>query len=79
MWLYFRFSLNLRDVEDLLAERGVIVSHETIRFGAGKFGRQYAKPIRRDRPSVGDKGHLDKLRPYGTAKRDLAPGLEHRS
>jgi len=136
VWLYFRFSLSLRDVEDLLAERGVVVSHETVRFWVTKFGRQYAKSIRRDRPQVGDKWHLDevvigvqgkkhwlwravdqngnsldilvqsrrnkqaakrfmrklmkrygvlrvmitdKLRSYGAAKRELAPGLEHRS
>lgn len=136
VWLYFRFSLSLRDVEDLLAERGIIVSHETVRFWVIKFGRQYAKSIRRDRPRAGDKWHLDevaisicgkkqwlwravdqhgnsleilvqsrrntkaakrfmrklmkqygiprviitdKLRSYGAAKRDLAPGLEHRS
>jgi len=61
VWLYFRFSLSLRDVEDLLSERGIIVSHETIRFWVGKFGRQYAKSIRRDRPQVGDKWHLDEV------------------
>jgi len=63
VWLYFRFSLSLRDVEDLLAERGIVVSHETIRFWVGKFGRQYAKSIRRDRPPVGDKWHLDDALP----------------
>jgi putative transposase len=136
VWLYFRFSLSLRDVEDLLAKRGIIVSHETVRLWVAKFGRQYAQSIRRDRPQVGDKWHLDevvigirgkkywlwravdqngnsleilvqsrrnteaakrfmrklmkqygvprvmitdKLRSYGAAKRDLVPGLEHRS
>lgn len=47
-WLYFRFSFGLRDIEDLLLERGIIVSNETIRFWVIKFGRQYAKSIRRD-------------------------------
>lgn len=61
VWLYFRFSLSLRDVEDLLAERGIIVSHETVRFWVVKFGRQYAKSIRTDRPAVGDKWHLDEV------------------
>ncbi len=61
VWLYFRFSLSLRDVEDLLSERGIIASHETIRFWVVKFGRQYAKSIRRDRPPVGDKWHLDEV------------------
>jgi len=136
VWLYFRFSLSLRDVEDFQAQRGIIVSHESVRFWVAKFGRQYAKSIRRNRPQVGDKWHLDevvigicgkkhwlwravdqhgnslellvqrrrnpqaakrfmrklmkqsgvprvmitdKLRSYGAAKRDLAPGLEHRS
>lgn len=55
VWLYFRFSLSLRDVEDLLAERGITVSHETIRFWVTKFGRQYAKSIRQNRPPTGDK------------------------
>ena len=61
VWLYFRFSLSLRDVEDLLAERGITVSHETIRFWVMKFGHQYAKSIRRDRPPAGDKWHLDEV------------------
>lgn len=61
VWLYFRFSLSLRDVENLLAERGIIISHETIRFWVAKFGQQYAKSIRRDRPPVGDKWHLDEV------------------
>ena len=61
VWLYFRFSLSLRDVEDLLSERGIIISYETIRFWVVKFGRQYAKSIRRDRPQVGDKWHLDEV------------------
>jgi putative transposase len=61
VWLYFRFSLSLRAVEDLLAQREIIVSHETVRFWVIKFGRQYARSIRRDRPSVGDKWHLDEV------------------
>lgn len=63
VWLYFRFSLSLRDVEDLLAERGITVCHETVRFWVDKFGVQYAKSIRRDRPQVGDKWHLDDALP----------------
>ncbi|MCL6285828.1 IS6 family transposase [Ruegeria sp. 2012CJ41-6] len=47
VWLYFRFPLGLRMVEDLLAERGIIVSHQTIRMWAEKFGRQFAGTIRR--------------------------------
>lgn len=47
VWLYFKFTLSLRMVEDLLAERGVIVSHQTIRTWAEEFGRQFAANIRR--------------------------------
>ncbi len=47
VWLYFRFPQSLRMVEDLLAERGIIVSHQTIRLWAEKFGRQFAGNIRR--------------------------------
>lgn len=46
VWAYFRFPMSLRDVEDLLAERGVVVSYETIRAWVAKFGSQYAKVIR---------------------------------
>lgn len=61
VWQYFRFSLSLRDVEDLLAQRGIIVSHESVRFWVENFGRQNAQSIRRDRPQVGDKWHLDEV------------------
>lgn len=136
VWAYHRFPMSLRDVEDLLAARGVVVSYETIRAWVAKFGLQYAKAIRRDRPEVADKWHLDevvlpingkkywlwravdskgdvldilvqsrrnkraairffrklfkafgvprvivtdKLRSYGAALKELAPGIEHRS
>ena len=61
VWAYHRFALSLRDVEDLLAERGVIVSHETIRVWVAKFGTQFAAKIRRDRPAPADKWHLDEV------------------
>jgi putative transposase len=61
VWAYYRFFLSLRDVEDLLATRGVVVSYETIRAWAAKFGSQYAKVICRDRPSAADKWHLDEV------------------
>jgi putative transposase len=61
VWAYYRFSLSLRDVEDLLAARGVVVSYETIRAWAAKFGSQYSKVIRRDRPSAADKWHVDEV------------------
>lgn len=138
VWLYFRFPLSLRMVEDLLAERGIMVSLQTVRLWAEKFGRHFANEIRRRSAGLlGDKWHLDevvitiqgkkhwlwravdqdgfvldalvqsrrnakaakrlmrkllngqghlprvmitdKLRSYGAAKRDIMPGVEHRS
>jgi len=138
VWLYFRFPLSLRMVEDMLAARGVIVSHQTVRLWAEKFGRHFANNIcKRSAGRLGDKWHLDevvitiagkkhwlwravdqdgfvldvlvqsrrnakaakrlmrkllkgqgrsprvmitdKLRSYGAAKREIMPGVEHRS
>ncbi|WP_208246232.1 IS6 family transposase (plasmid) [Rhizobium sp. T1470] len=138
VWLYFRFPLSLRMVEDMLAARGIIVTHQTIRSWAEKFGRHFAREIkRRSAGCLGDKWHLDecvvaingkkqwlwravdqdgfvldvlvqsrrnakaakrlmrkllkaqgrtprvmitdKLRSYDAARRDLMPGVEHRS
>ena len=135
VWAYHRFALSLRDVEDLLAARGIKVSHETVRDWVVRFGPQFAAKVRRDRPRPADKWHLDevvirikgkthwlwravdangdvldilvqsrrnkaaarrfllkllkrwgasrvivtdKLRSYGAAKVEIAPGLEHR-
>lgn len=61
VWAYHRFPMSLRDVEDLLAARGIVVSYETIRAWVAKFGSQYAKLIRRDRPNVTAKWHLDEV------------------
>ena len=61
VWLYFRFPLGLRMVEEMLAARGVIVSHETVRRWALKFRRDFANRIRRRLPRVGDKWHLDEV------------------
>jgi putative transposase len=61
VWLYFRFPLSLRMVEDMLAARGIIVSHETIRQWALKFGQDFANQIRRRLPRAGDKWHLDEV------------------
>jgi putative transposase len=63
VWAYYRFPMSLRDVEDLLAERGIIVSYETILKWVSKFGRRYANAIRRDRPAPSDKWHLDDALP----------------
>jgi putative transposase len=59
VWLYFRFPLSLRMVEEMLAARGIAVSHETVRQWALKFGQSFAKQIRRRLPAPGDKWHLD--------------------
>ncbi|TYB80806.1 IS6 family transposase, partial [Oceaniovalibus sp. ACAM 378] len=61
VWAYHRFALSLRDVEDLLAERGITVSYETIRDWVNRFGSQFAAKIRRDRPAPTDKWHLDEV------------------
>jgi putative transposase len=59
VWLYFRFHLSFRDVQDLLAKRGVIVSHEAIRQWCTKFGATFAARLRQRRARPGDKWHLD--------------------
>ncbi len=59
VWLYYRFPLSLREVEEMMLARGVTVSHETIRQWTGKFGQADANGLRRRRPRPGDKWHLD--------------------
>src|SRR5262249_1686511 len=61
VWLYYRFTLSYRDVEELLFERGITVSHEAIRKWCRKFGQDYANRLRRRRPQPGDKWHLDEV------------------
>jgi putative transposase len=61
VWLSFRFALSYRDVEELLAERGVIVTYETVRQWCQKFGQAYAHALRRRRPRPGDKWHPDEV------------------
>ena len=61
VWLYFRFPLSLRMVEEMLAARGIDVSHETVRQWARKFGQAFANRIRRRLPGTGDKWHLDEV------------------
>ena len=61
MWLYFRFPLSLRMVEEMLAARGMDVSHESVRKWAEKFGREFSNRIRRGAPTRGDKWHLDEV------------------
>jgi len=59
VWLYFRFPLSLRMVEEMLAARGIDVSHETVRQWGRKFGQGFANQIRRKLPCGGEKWHLD--------------------
>jgi putative transposase len=61
VWLYFRFPLSLRLVEELLAERGINVSYETIRCWARKFGPEFARHLKRKSPSRNDIWHLDEV------------------
>jgi putative transposase len=61
VWLYYRFSLSYRDVEELMAARGIVVTYETIRQWCQKFGQQYANQLRRRRAQTGDKWHLDEV------------------
>ena len=61
MWLSFRFPLSFGEVEELVLERGVAVSDETIRGWCAKFGQAYASGLRRRRPRPGDKWHCDEV------------------
>ena len=61
VWLYYRFNLSHRDVEDLLAERGIIVSREFIRLWCNKFGALYARRLKRSHRSYGDTFYIDEV------------------
>jgi transposase-like protein len=61
VWLYARFTLSFRDVEELLAERGIDVSNETVRRWFQKFGRLIAGNLRRSRPRSSPRWHLDEM------------------
>ena len=61
VWAYRRFAISSADVEELLAERGVTVSRETIRQWVNRFSGHFASCIRRDRPGAADKWHLDEM------------------
>jgi putative transposase len=61
VWLYYRFSLSYHDVEELMAERGVTMSHEAVRYWCRKFGQTYANRLRRRSPRPADKWHLDEV------------------
>ena len=76
VWLYHVFGLSLRDVELILAERGVCVTHESIRQWCRRFGADFARKLRRRRPKPGDTWHIDEvlilLRKW--LRRSTAPG-----
>ena len=61
VWLYLRFTLSYRDVEELLAERGLDISYETVRCWVLKFGPMIARRLRRCRPRSSNRWHLDEM------------------
>src|SRR5947208_4986379 len=61
VWLYYRFPLSYRDVQELLFERGIDLTHEAIRQWCLKFGQDYANRLKRRRAQPGDKWHLDEV------------------
>ncbi len=61
VWAYYRFAMSTVDVEDLLAERGIVVSREAVRLWINRFGCHFEHCIRRDRPKPNDKWYLDEV------------------
>ena len=61
VWLYYRFTLSYRDVEEMLHRRGILVSYEAIRYWCRKFGQAFANRIRRQRHRPGDRWHIDEV------------------
>ncbi len=61
VWLYHRFCLSFRDVEDLLAERGIAVSYESIRQCCNRFGPEYARKLKKRQGRLGDTWYLDEV------------------
>ena len=61
MWLYFRFTLSFRDVEEILAAKGIVVSYEAVRQWCLTFGQQYANKIRHRHGKLGDAWFLDEV------------------
>ena len=61
VWLYFRFTLSFRDIEDLTAQRGIDLSYVTIRMWTRKFGRLFAHNLRKSRPAPSARWHLDEM------------------
>jgi len=61
VWLYYRFSVSLRDVSELMLARGIEVSHEAVRLWTLRFGTEYARRLRRTRGACSNIWHLDEL------------------
>ena len=61
VWIYYRFNLSYRDVEDLLAERGIVVSYESIRLWCNKFGQKYAKRLKKRHQRFSDAFFIDEV------------------
>ena len=61
VWLYYRFNVSHRDIEDLLAQRGIIVTHESIRLSCNKFGSKYATRLRQGHRGYGDTFFIDEV------------------
>jgi putative transposase len=61
VWLYHRFPLSFREIEEMMLGRGIILSHETVRQWCAKFGQTYANALRRRRARPGDKWHVDEV------------------
>jgi putative transposase len=61
VWLYHRFPLSFREIEEMMLGRGITVSHETVRQWCAKFGQTYANSLRRRRARPGDKWHVDEV------------------
>ena len=72
VWLYYRFNLSHRDIEDILVRRGVLVTHESNRLWYNKFGPLFARLRSEPRTVV-----TDKLASYAVARRELLPTAAH--
>ena len=75
VWLYFNFTLSYHDVETMLAERGIVVSHKAIRSWCRKFGHAYTRRLRGKRPRTGDTRYSDIMQRFkvgGSAQRFLS-------
>ena len=61
VWLYYRFNLSHRDIEDLLAKRGIALSYEAVRLWCNKFGKEYVRRLRRNHQGFGDTFFIDEV------------------